>query len=58
MNSLKNIEFFNTLDERETANFIKQSQDLIILAIPFTKCDREKDYEIAWAEFEKRASKS
>jgi hypothetical protein len=26
----------------------------IIYKAPFEKCDREKDYEIAWAEFEKR----
>jgi len=30
----------------------------IIYVAPFAKCDREKDYEIAWAEFEKRSSKS
>lgn len=27
----------------------------IIYVAPFAKCDREKDYEIAWAEFERRA---
>lgn len=26
----------------------------IIYKAPFTKCDREKDYEVAWAEFERR----
>lgn len=26
----------------------------IVYKAPFAKCDREKDYEIAWAEFEKR----
>ena len=26
----------------------------IISKIPFTQCDREKDYEIVWAEFEAR----
>jgi len=28
----------------------------IIYKAPFAKCDREKDYEVAWAEFEKRDS--
>lgn len=27
----------------------------IIYKAPFAKCDREEDYEIAWAEFERRA---
>ena len=27
----------------------------IIYKAPFAKCDREKDYEVAWAEFERRA---
>ena len=26
----------------------------IIYKAPFAKCDREKDYEAAWAEFERR----
>ena len=26
----------------------------IIYVAPFAKCDREKDYEVAWAEFERR----
>ena len=29
----------------------------IIYIAPFAKCDREKDYEIAWAEFERRSIK-
>ena len=28
----------------------------IIYKAPFAKCDREKDYEIAWAEFERRSN--
>lgn len=27
----------------------------IIYVAPFAKCDREKDYEVAWAEFERRS---
>jgi len=30
----------------------------IIYVAPFAKCDREKDYEVAWAEFEKRNIKN
>ncbi len=30
----------------------------IIYKAPFVKCDRERDYEIAWAEFEKRKKES
>jgi len=26
----------------------------IVYVAPFAKCDREKDYEVAWVEFEKR----
>jgi hypothetical protein len=29
----------------------------IVYEAPFDKCDREKDYEIAWAEFERRFGK-
>ncbi|MFC1835641.1 hypothetical protein ACFL2Q_13045 [Thermodesulfobacteriota bacterium] len=29
----------------------------IVYEAPFDRCDREKDYEIAWAEFEKRFGK-
>ncbi len=28
----------------------------IIYVAPFAKCDREKDYEVAWAEFERRGN--
>lgn len=34
MNLSVNRENFNTLGEREIANFIEQAKDLIILAIP------------------------
>jgi hypothetical protein len=30
----------------------------IVYQGPFDRCDREKDYEIAWAEFERRFGKS
>jgi hypothetical protein len=30
----------------------------IVYHAPFDRCDREKDYEIAWAEFERRFGKS
>lgn len=29
----------------------------IVYEAPFDKCDREKDYEVAWAEFERRLGK-
>ena len=32
-------------------------ESTIVYVAPFVKCDREEDYEVAWAEFERRGVK-
>lgn len=50
---MKTVEIHRTIQDDTMPN--GPIERTIIYKAPFAKCDREKDYEVAWAEFEKRA---